>query len=452
MAVTSMKINDNKQVELTISVNAEDFGKAVDLAFKKNAPKMQIAGFRKGKAPRKMIEKMYGEGVFYEEAVNNTYPAAYEAAVEEKGIDPVDRASIDVQEVTKDGFTFTATVTVKPEVTVDGYKGIEVEKKLAVVTDDEIVAEIDRQREQNARMIAVEGRAAQTGDTATIDFEGFIDGVPFEGGKGEDYSLVLGSDSFIPGFEGQVVGHNAGEEFEVNVTFPDDYHAEALKGKTTMFQCVIKDLKSKELPALDDEFAKDVSEFDTLDALKADIRTKLQTQKDDQSQTEVEDKLMSVVAEKMVADIPECMYEARIDDMLRDFEYRLQAQGMDIKTYLTYTGMEISSFRKTFREQAVAQVKTRLALEKIVEMEKLVAASEEIEEEFLKIATNYSMDVEKIKTIVPLSDITSGLAMNKALDLVRTTAVIKEVAEAASVTEEKVKKPRAKKTAETPAE
>lgn len=441
MSVKSVKTNEDKKVELEIAVSAEDFNKAVDAAFKKNGKKINVPGFRKGKAPRKMVEKMYGEGMFFEEAVNNTYPAAYQAAVKEANIDPVDRADIEIMEVSKEnGYTFKATVTVKPEVTLEGYKGIEVEKKVSVVTDEEVDAEIGRQREQNARVIAVEGRAAANGDTAVIDFEGFVDDVAFEGGKGTDYSLVLGSNSFIPGFEDQVAGHNVGESFEVNVTFPEDYHAEELKGKAAMFKVTMKELKMKELPELDDEFAKDVSEFDTLDELKAYISKKLQEKKDEQSDTDVENKLMEAVANKMVVDIPDCMFESRVDEMLRDFEYRLQSQGMDLKNYLQYTGMELDAFRKTFRPQAEAQVKTRLALEKIVELEKIEPTSDEVEAEYLNIAQQYKMEVEKVKGIVPTSDIKSGLAMNKALDIVRENAKISETNDA---------EPKRKKTTRT---
>ncbi len=443
MSVKSVKTNEDKKVELEIAVSAEDFNKAVDAAFKKNGKKINVPGFRKGKAPRKMVEKMYGEGTFFEEAVNNTYPAAYQAAVKEANIDPVDRADIEIMEVSKEsGYTFKATVTVKPEVTLEGYKGVEVEKKVSVVTDEEVDAEISRQREQNARVIAVEGRAAADGDTAVIDFEGFVDDVAFEGGKGTDYSLVLGSNSFIPGFEDQVAGHNVGESFEVNVTFPEDYHAEELKGKAAMFKVTMKELKMKELPELDDEFAKDVSEFDTLEELKADISKKLQEKKDEQSDTDVENKLMEAVADKMVVDIPDCMFESRVDEMLRDFEYRLQSQGMDLKNYLQYTGMELDAFRKTFRPQAEAQVKTRLALEKIVELEQIEPTSDEVEAEYLNIAQQYKMEVEKVKGVVPTSDIKIGLAMNKALDLVRENAKISEANDAEP-------EPKRKKTTRT---
>lgn len=444
MSVKSVKTNDDKRVELEIAVSAEDFNKAVDAAFKKNSKKINVPGFRKGKAPRKMIEKMYGEGIFFEDAVNNTYPAAYQAAVKESKIEPVDRADIEVLEVSKEnGYTFKATVAVKPEVKLDSYKGIEVEKKLYKVAASDVEDQLKRMQEQTARLITIEDRAAKEGDTAVIDFEGFVDGVAFEGGKGTDHSLVLGSNSFIPGFEEQVVGHKTGESFEVNVSFPEEYHAEELKGKAAMFKVTIKELKMKELATIDDEFAKDVSEFDTLDELKKDIEKKLQDKKDEQSDTEVENKLMEEIAGKMEADIPECMYESRTNEMVRDFEYRLQSQGMDLTHYLQYTGMELDAFRKTFRPQAEAQVKTRLALEKIVEMEKIEPTAEEVEAEFLNISQQYKMEVEKVKTIVPTSDINVGLAMNKALDIIRENAKIKEVKETAA----KRKKPATRKKA-----
>ena len=447
MSVTSMKTNDDKRVELEIKVDAETFEKAVDAAFKRNSKRMNVPGFRRGKAPRKMIERLYGEGVFYEEAVNNTYPAAYEDAVKEKGIEPVDRADIEVMQVGKDGYSFKATVTVKPEVSIEGYKGIEVEKKVAQATDAEVDAELSRMQAQNGRVIAVEGRAAQDGDTAVIDFEGFVDGKAFEGGKGEKYPLELGSNSFIEGFEGQVVGHNVGDEFEVNVTFPENYHAEELKGKPAVLKCKLHELKTKDLPALDDEFAKDVSEFDTLDELKADLKKKAQERHDSRSETETENKLMEAVCAKMTVDIPQCMYERRIDEMVREFEYRLQSQGLNLQTYLQYAGMELESFRKTYAAQAEAQVKTRLALEKIAELEKLAATEEEINGELLKIAGNYNMDVERVRKIVSPEDVAHNLAMGKALDLVRDSAVITEVKEEAAPAEKpkKASKPRAKK-------
>ena len=455
MAVISVNTNEDKTVSIEISVGAEEFEKAVDAAYRKEVKRIQIPGFRKGKAPRKMIEKMYGEGFFYEDAVNATYPAAYQAAVEEKGIEPVDRADIEVKEVGKDGYVFVAKVAVKPEVTLEGYRGIEVEKTVSEATDEEVADEIKRMQEQNGRMVTVEDRAAQMGDTATIDFEGFVDGVAFAGGKGENYPLALGSNSFIPGFEEQVAGHNVGDEFDVNVKFPEEYHAEELKGKDATFKCKLHDIKVKELPEVDDEFAKDVSEFDTLDELKADIRKKIQQRLDDQSQTDVENKLMEAVVGKMEADIPACMFENRISDMVQEFEYRLQSQGLNLQTYLQYSGQTMEQFREGFRAQAESQVKTRLALEKIVALEKIEATEEELNQEFEKIAKNYGMEVEKVKGFVPVEEISGGIAMNKALDLVRDSAKIKEVkAEEKSGQEaEKPKRTRAKKAKEeAPAE
>ncbi|MCI8650300.1 MAG: trigger factor [Anaerotruncus sp.] len=456
MAVISMKTNDDKRVELEIQVSAEDFGKAVDAVFKKNVKKIQVPGFRRGKAPRKMIEKMYGEGVFYEEAVNNTYPAAYEAAVEEKALEPVDHPEIEITEIGKDGYTFKALVTVKPEVTLGEYKGLAVEKKEVVVSDDEVNAELDRELQKNARIVPVEGRTAQNDDTATIDFEGFVDGVAFEGGKGESYPLVLGSNTFIPGFEGQVVGHSIGDAFDVNVTFPEEYHAEELKGKAAVFKCTLKELKMKELPTLDDEFAKDVSEFDTLEELKADIRSKILARKQDEAQTEVEDKLMELVAQNMTVDVPECMYETRITDLIREFEYRLRSQGLNLQTYLQYSGNDMETFRATYRDQAVTQVRTRLALEKIVEQEKLEATQEEMDVEFEKLGKAYGMTADKVKEILPAKEVIGGITMNKALDLIRDSAVITEV-KAQEEQKKPARKPRAKKkteeeTAEVPTE
>ena len=428
MAVISQKVNDDKRVELTISVGAEEFGKAIDAAYRKNVKRMQVPGFRKGKAPRKMIEKMYGEGVFFEDAINSTYPKAYQAAIIETGIKPVDRADIEVEDASAaEGYTFKATVAVKPEVKVADYKGLKVEKVVRTATDEDVDAEIKRMQEQNGRMITVEGRAAQTGDTAVIDFEGFLDGVAFEGGKGESHPLQLGSNSFIPGFEEQVAGHNAGDAFDVNVTFPEDYHAEELKGKAVVFKCKLHEIRAKELPELDDEFAKDVSEFDTLGELKADLKKKQQERLDDQSQTEVENKLMEMVSNSMEADIPACMYENRIDDMVQEFDYRLQAQGLNLPTYVKYAGKEMSEFRDGFRQEAESQVKVRLALEKIVELEGIEVSDEELEEELKDIAKGYNTDLERVKQIVPSSEVSHGIAMNKALDMIRESAEISEV-------------------------
>ncbi|GAA6514053.1 trigger factor [Merdimmobilis hominis] len=423
MSLTASKKIDTNLMELEISVPAEEFKAAVDRSYRKNAPSITIPGFRKGKAPRHMIEKMYGEGVFFEDAVNELYPSAYEAAAKEAGITPVDRADIEILEVGKDGFSFKATVTVKPEVEVEGYKGIEAEKVEYTVTDEDVDAEIAKLQKRAGTTISVEDRPAQMGDNVVFDFEGFIDGVAFEGGKGEEFPLTLGSNQFIPGFEEQIAGHAIGEDFDVNVSFPENYHVDELKGKPAVFKCKIHQIKAVELPELDDEFAKDVSEFETLEALKADLKSKLQEKKDLEANDEFENKLVDAVIAGMKADIPACMYERKIDEMVQDFAYRLQMQGLNLETYMQYTGSTVESFRETFKEQAEHQVKVRLALEKIAELENLTATEEDLEEQFKKAAEVYGMELEKIKELLPADEISKDIAVNKAIDFVRENAV-----------------------------
>lgn len=423
MSLTASKKIDTNLMELEISVPAEEFKAAVDRSYRKNAPSITIPGFRKGKAPRHMIEKMYGEGVFFEDAVNELYPSAYEAAAKEAGITPVDRADIEILEVGKDGFSFKATVTVKPEVEVEGYKGIEAEKVEYTVTDEDVDAEIAKLQKRAGTTISVEDRPAQMGDNVVFDFEGFIDGIAFEGGKGEEFPLTLGSNQFIPGFEEQIAGHAIGEDFDVNVSFPENYHVDELKGKPAVFKCKIHQIKAVELPELDDEFAKDVSEFETLEALKADLKSKLQEKKDLEANDEFENKLVDAVIAGMKADIPACMYERKIDEMVQDFAYRLQMQGLNLETYMQYTGSTVESFRETFKEQAEHQVKVRLALEKIAELENLTATEEDLEEQFKKAAEVYGMELEKIKELLPADEISKDIAVNKAIDFVRENAV-----------------------------
>lgn len=422
------KIETNKY-ELEISVDKDKFAEAVDKAFKKNAKRINVPGFRKGKAPRSVIEKLYGEGIFYEDAVNSLYPQAYEEAVKEAGIEPVDRADIEVVDISKEkGVTFKAKVTVKPDVEIGEYKGLKAVKKVYTVSDDEVNHELEHVRERNARIITVEDRAAQKGDIAVIDYEGFLDGKPFKGGKAEKQELELGSGTFIPGFEDQIIGHKIGENFEINVTFPENYHSKELAGKPAVFKIVLHELKVRELPELDDEFAKDVSEFDTLDEYKADIKKRIQEAKDKRSETEVEDALVEQIIGSMKAEIPEVMFERAIDNMVNDFNYRLQMQGMNLKTYLHYAGMEMDEFRKTFREQAERQVKMRLALEKIVANEKFEVTDEDLDAEYKKLAGQYGIDAEKIKNIINADDLKKDIAVNKAIDFVRDNAVITEEA------------------------
>ena len=395
MSLTSVNKLENNTVELQIQVSEEQFQDALVKAYKKKVKSIALPGFRKGKAPKAMIEKMYGKEFFYDDAINMVYPAAYEAAVEEAKIEPVDRANVsDLQVEDGKGFSFKATVTVKPEVTVKNYKGIKAEKTVETIMAADVNAELDRMRERNSRLTNVE-RAAKNGDTALIDFEGFKDGVAFEGGKGENFPLVLGSGQFIPGFEEQVVGHKEGDEFEVNVTFPEDYHAEDLKGQAVIFKVKVNAVQEKELPALDDEFVKDVSEFDTLADLKKDVKEKLQQEADKKAQVDMENSLISTVIENMEGEIPQCMYENKINEMVNDFSYRLQSQGMNLDLYLHYTGSDMKTFRATFQESAERQVKIRLALEKIAEVEQLTASEEDIQAEYEKIAQNYGIDLVK---------------------------------------------------------
>ncbi|MBR5559251.1 MAG: trigger factor [Oscillospiraceae bacterium] len=440
---------ENSRHELIVSVGAEEFKPAVDKAFKQNIKKINIPGFRKGKAPRSVVEKMFGEGVFYEDAVNALYPAAYEQALDEAGLEPVDRADIEITEVNAEGFTFKATFTVKPEISVKDYKGIKAEKVTAVVTDDEMEAELTRLREQAGRMIDVDDRAAQEGDTANINFEGFADGVAFEGGKGEDYPLVLGAGQFIPGFEEQIVGKAIGEEFDVNVTFPEEYHAPELAGKPAVFKCKLNSLKVRELPELDDEFAKDISEFDTLEELKKDISAKILERKEDRCNADLENDLVSAIIEKMEGEIPQVMIDNRCEDMVQDFGYRLQSQGLNLETYFQYTNSTVEDMKASFAEQATRQVKVRLALEKIAELEGLTVAEAEVEEYIEKMAKDYGMDVAKLKELMPageIKNIEEELKVQKAIDLVRDSAEVTEVAEKSAKEEKKPAKKTTKKS------
>lgn len=421
--VKNEKLENNRQ-ELQFSIDADAFNAAVDEAFKRESVNYNIPGFRKGKAPRHMIEKMYGADVFHYPAINDLFPDAYEAAVKESGIEPVDRPEVDVVSAsTEDGVVLKAVVTVKPEVKVGKYTGLKATKKANTVDEAQVDAEVDRMRERNGRIITREG-AAENGDTADIDFEGFLDGVPFEGGKGENFPLILGSGQFIPGFEEQVAGHSAGDEFDVNVTFPEDYQAKELAGKAVVFKVKLHEVKTKELPALDDEFAKDVSEYDTLDELKASIRKEMEDRQEKANELDVENELVDQVVASLEGDIPACMIETRIDEMVRDFEYRLQQQGLRLQDYLKYMGGEAEKFRDSFKEQAEKQVKMRLALEKIAELEKIEASDEDFENELKRIAEAYSMEVEKVRSIVPVDEVKKDLAVNKAIDFIKNSAKV----------------------------
>ena len=427
MSLKSQNKIDTNRVELEVVVDAETFEKGLAAAFKKQSKKISIPGFRKGKAPRAFVEKYFGKEVFYEDAVNALYPDALDEAVKEAGLEVIqDKIDFDVKEVGPQGFTFTAALTTKPEVTIENYKGIEAVKKSAEVTDEDIDAEIKKVQERNSRMVTVEDRAAQNDDIAVIDFEGFLDGEPFEGGKGENYSLTLGSGQFIPGFEEQIVGHNTGDEFEVNVTFPEDYQAEELKGKATTFKCKLHEIKMKELPEVDDEFVKDVSEFDTLAVYIEDLKKKLAESKEKEAADDLENQLIDKLVELVQGEIPEAMYENKIADSIREFGYRLQSQGLNLDTYMKYTGMNVDQMKEGFRPQAERQVKLRLALEKIAALEELKAGEEDLNQEYQKIAEQYKMEADKIKELIPAAELEKDICVEKAINLVRDNANIKD--------------------------
>lgn len=418
------------QYALELEVSPEELDKAVAEVYKKESRRMSIPGFRKGKAPRSFIEKMYGEGFFYEDAVNSLYPAAYSAAVDEAGIVPVDRADVEITEVSREkGVALKATVTVKPEVEVSNYKNIAAAKRKVEITDKDIDAELKRMQERNARMVDVDDRPVEKGDNVIIDFTGYVDGETFEGGSAEKFPLTIGSNQFIPGFEDQVIGHKVGEEFEITVTFPEDYQAKELQGQSTVFKINLHEIKTRELPEVDDEFVKDVSEFDTLDELKADLSKKLAERGERAAQEEFENQLIDTVIGNMTAEIPQCMIENNIDEMVQNFEYRLQMQGLDLNTYLQYTGMDAEAFRKTFAEQAEKQVKIRLALEKIGQMENLDASEEEINAKYEELAKNYNMELDRVKLLIAAADVKMDVISQKAIDLVRDTAIVTEAKE-----------------------
>ena len=423
MSLKSANKVDTNRVELEVEVDAAAFEEAVNKAYKKNIRRMNIPGFRKGKAPRHLVEKLYGESVFYEEAVNALYPTALNEAVEASGYEYVeDKIDLDVTSVGKDGLQFKATITVKPEVQIEDYKGLKAEKKVTPVTDEDVNAEVEKLRDRNSRLVTVEDRPAKEGDTVVFDFDGSVDGEPFDGGKAENYTLELGSHQFIPGFEEQIVGKKTDEEFDVNVTFPEDYHAEELKGKAAVFHCKLHEIKEKELPEADDEFAKDASEFDTLDELKADMKKKLEDRREKEAEEAFETKLIDQLVEKLQGEMPEAMFENRINQDVREFDYRLQSQGLNLDLYLQYTGMDMDGFRAGFREQAEKKVKLRLALEKIAELEDFPVSDEELDEEYKNIAEQYKMDVEKIKGLIREKDLKKDLAVGKAMELVKDTA------------------------------
>lgn len=453
--VKSDNVATNKY-EVEVSVDAKTFDDACNKAYKKNVKKINVPGFRVGKAPRKIIEKMYGSGVFYDDAIEAVYPKALSEAIDEAKLDVIAVDSLEaVKASAEEGLVFKAVCITRPVVEVKDYKGIKVTKTVKTVSAADVNAEIDRMRERNGRTIEVEDRAVKSGDIAVFDFEGFVEGIPFEGGKEEKYSLKIGSGQFIPGFEDQIIGHNIGEDFDVNVTFPEEYPVDELKGKEAIFKCKIHEIKAVELPAADDEFAKDVSEFDTLKELKADIKAKMADNNEKLADADVENQLTDALIANMEGEIPDVMYEKRIDDLVQDFTYRLSSQGMSMDMYMKYTGMDKDLLRNQFRAQAEKQVKLRLALEKVVELEGIEATEEDLEEEYKRFADNYKMDVEKVKAFVKADDLKKDIAVTKAAAFLKDNAEITEVKAKKTAAKKSTTKKTAKKdeeVAEEPAE
>lgn len=436
---------------MEVEISAEDFNKALSEVAKTEGKKMSVPGFRKGHAPRSVIEKMYGENVFFEAAVDKLYRPAMQDAIEASGLEVIAVSNADVTSVSREnGIELKLTVVVKPVITIEGYKGIEATKKNVEVTDEDVSAELVKVQDRNSRMVDVDNRGALTGDTAVIDFEGFCDGKAFEGGKAEGFELSLGSGQFIPGFEDQIVGHEVGDEFEISVKFPEDYQAEELKGKDATFKIKLHQIKRKELPTLDDEFAKDVSEFDTLDEYKNSLREKLQSDREKQEETNVENQIFDALIEKVQGEIPEEMYEQEVEESINNFAYRLQSQGLNLETYLKYTGMDVNAIKEQFRPQSEKQLKLRLALEKIAELENLEVSDEAVEEEYEKLAKQYNMEVAQIKNLVAETQIRADLKNQKAIDFVKENASVKAEKPAKKTTRRKsTKKAAEEKTEET---
>ena len=439
MSLKNVTKTDNTKAVIEFAVDAETFEKAVNAVYNKKKTNITLPGFRKGKAPRSLVEKMYGKGFLYEDAINDVLPEAYEAALKESALEVVGKPEFEISSIDENGLVMTATVYLKPEVTVDGYKGLPLTKKTIRVTEDEISTEIEKIRERNARNITVSDRAAANGDITVIDFEGFKDGVAFEGGKGESFELKLGSGQFIPGFEEQVVGHNVGDEFDINVTFPAEYHAPELAGAPVVFKIKLHEIKAVELPELDDEFAKDVSEFDTFAEYKADVKATIKKRKTEAADRETDDELVDVLITKLSGDIPECMYETEVAEMINQYDNRLKSQGLDLDTYFKYTGTTLESLTADLRADAEKRVKSRLALEKIAELEGITASDEDVMEEITKIANAYKMEVEKVEALVSKEEIAADVRVSKAATLVKDNAEYKTKSaskKAAETTEE----------------
>ena len=426
MALKSSNKVETNRYELVVEIDGETFMKAVDAVYKRQVKSINIPGFRKGKAPRRLIEKEYGEGVFYEDAIKDLYPAAIVSAAEEAGLKMIrDKVDLDIDEAGKDGLTFKAVITVEPEVEIKDYKGIEYTPASLEVTDEDIEEEIKKVQKRNSRLITVEDRAAENDDIAVIDFKGILDGEAFEGGTAENYSLTLGSGSFIPGFEDQVIGHKAGEEFTIDVTFPEDYQAEELKGKAIQFEIKLHEVKTHELPEVNDEFVKDVSEFDTVDEYKADLKSKLEESKKTSAENNKESQIADKLIELLEAEIPEAMFENQLDTLVDEFAMNLRSQGLDFNTYMQYTGLTEEKIRDTYRDRAEAQVKLRLALRKIAELENLKASDEDVEAKYNELAETYKVDAARVKAAFGPNDIAGDIESERGMNFVKENAVEK---------------------------
>ncbi len=422
----SKKAEQANTYELVVSVDGETFEKAINAVYKRQVKNISIQGFRKGKAPRKVVEKMYGSEVFYEDAMQDCYPEALYEAAKEADVKIVKVDTLEAVEAGKDGFTFKATVIVEPDMEIKDYLGIEVTKKSTEVTDELVNEEIEKVRERNSRMVTVEDRAAQDGDVAVIDFEGFVDGVAFEGGKAENYNLKLGSGNFIPGFEEQIIGHNTDEEFTITVNFPEDYQAEVLKGKEAQFKIKLHEIKAKELPEVDDDFVKDVSEKETLEEYKEELKETVSKRLVEEADKDVDDQIANKLMELLEGEIPEAMFDNQANEMVRDFEMRLRSQGMDLNTYMQYMGMDVNGLKGMYKDEAEKRVKLRLALETVVKKENIEASESDLDEEYSKMAEAYKMEIDKVKAAVPAESLAEDVKVQKALKLIKDKAVIKE--------------------------
>lgn len=441
MKLEKVEKTDKNIVEMEVSIPADEFEKAIEISYKKNIGKMNIPGFRRGKAPRKMVEKMYGKSVFYDDAINAIYPKAYEDAVSEAKITPVDRPEVeDIN--TDDGLRFKIKVTVKPEIEIKEYKGLEIEKTPVNVTKDDIEAELKNYQQRQSRLVDVTDRPSKIGDTVIFDFEGFVDNKPFEGGKAEGYHLKLGSGQFIPGFEEQMVDRTAETEFSIHVKFPEEYTAE-LKGKDAEFKIKLHEIKLEQLPELDDDFAKDVSEFDTLEDFKKDLEKKLKEKKENTAEQEITAKISAKLADLVEGDIPQCMFNNEVNAQINDFDRRLRSQGMDLNKYLEITGQNMDAMKTMFTQRAEEDVKVRLALEKIAEIEHVIVEESDIDAEYEKIAKNMNTEVEKIKSDYITENLTKDLSIQKAFECVKSAAVITDIKPTAP------KKTTTKKSADT---